>query len=45
MEKGIYTSKDTKFSLEIVKSIRMEYNTTEEFCDNSQKFSVERRNG
>lgn len=32
-----------KFSLGVVKSVQMGYHTTEEFCDKSQKFSVERR--
>ena len=32
-----------KFSLGVVKSNRLGYNTTEKFCDISQKFSVERR--
>ena len=32
-----------KFSLEVVKLIRMRYNTIEKICDNSQKLSEESR--
>lgn len=32
-----------KFSIGVVKSVKMGYNATVDFCDYSQKLSVERR--